>query len=185
MRDVRVSAGPQHVLPFGIALYDEKKQTVSGMGCTVLVTQVVRKYPDGRLDIIGRGSRPFTITGIDRTLPYARAHIRYELDDEEEINLLLLAEAQDAVHQLLTEARGTEPDLTYDQGFPASFQWAHDAGLDPNQKYKLLVMRSENERLAFLKRHCRKAVRLLKKAKSIRERVLMNGHFREFPEIKF
>ena len=185
MRDIRASGALKHVLAFGIALYDEKKQEVSGLGCTILLEKIVKTYPDGRMDVVGRGRRIFEITGLDRTLPYARAYIRFVLDDEEEIDLPLLADTQDAVHQLLSEARGSEPDLSYDPAYPASYQWAHDAGLDPGQKYKLLVLRSENERLAFLKRHCRKAARMLKKAKAIRERVMQNGHFREFPEIKF
>src|SRR3954466_5309907 len=50
---------------------------VVNLGCTATVEQVVRRYPDGRLDLVAMGRRRFQIVSLDEEKPYLRAEVEY------------------------------------------------------------------------------------------------------------
>src|SRR2546428_6212850 len=52
-----------------LAGYD---QSVTAVGCYASITQVLERFPDGRMDIICRGPRPFEILGINHQKAYLR-----------------------------------------------------------------------------------------------------------------
>jgi len=65
---------------FGIVL--AKEGGVVNAGCTVIVETVMERYPDGRLDIVARGKRRFTLLSLDREKEYLRGEVDYFDDDE-------------------------------------------------------------------------------------------------------
>jgi Lon protease-like protein len=67
---------------FGIVL--AKEDGVLQAGCTVRVEYVLKKYPDGRLDIVTTGVRRFEITALDQEKPYLRGEVDYYEDDDPE-----------------------------------------------------------------------------------------------------
>jgi Lon protease-like protein len=66
---------------FGIVL--ARENGIVNAGCTVVVETVLRRYPDGRSDIITRGKRRFEIVSIDQEKDYLRGEVQY-FDDEVE-----------------------------------------------------------------------------------------------------
>ena len=184
MKDIRVTQAPDDVMPFGISLFREKNDEIAPLGCTVQVLQVVQRYPDGRLDLVGEGRRRYRVCRMDKDAPYARAEVEFVDDLEPGADPLLRQAALSAVRGLLREAANRP--LKVPEGFTGgiSFWLAHDAGLDPEQKYALLEMRRENDRLAYLRDHARRARKFLRAARELKSRIEQNGHFRKFPELK-
>src|SRR5436305_11608260 len=68
---------------FGIVF--AKENGIVNIGCTATVHRVLRRYEDGRLDILVRGGRRFEIGSLDEGKSYLRAEIRYFDDEDEEV----------------------------------------------------------------------------------------------------
>src|SRR5581483_8862117 len=60
---------------FGVVL--AKEDGIVNIGCTAAVLQVVRKYPDGRMDLVAAGRRRFQIQSLDEEKSYLRATVEY------------------------------------------------------------------------------------------------------------
>ncbi len=65
---------------FGIVL--AKDGGIANAGCTVVVEKVLRRYPDGRFDLIARGQRRFEIVSLDQEKDYLRGEVEYFADDD-------------------------------------------------------------------------------------------------------
>ncbi len=64
---------------FGVVLAGEKG--IVNTGCTATVEKVLKKYPDGRMDLISLGRRRFEIILLNDEKPYLRGAVEY-FDDE-------------------------------------------------------------------------------------------------------
>ncbi len=65
---------------FGIVL--AKDGGIVNSGCTVVVEQVLQRYPDGRFDVMTRGQRRFSILSIDEEKPYLQGEVEYFGDED-------------------------------------------------------------------------------------------------------
>src|SRR5690554_1981372 len=61
----------EHQLPFGIIRYEEGK--MAEMGCTADIKKVVRRYDDGRMDLIVEGSERFRVEELRQERTYLTA----------------------------------------------------------------------------------------------------------------
>jgi len=66
---------------FGVVYYDGN--CLSEKGCTAKITKVLRRYEDGRMDILTVGHRRFTIQTQYDEEPYLEADITYFEDQKE------------------------------------------------------------------------------------------------------
>jgi Lon protease-like protein len=64
---------------FGVVLAGEKG--IVNTGCTATIDKVLKKYPDGRMDVITIGRRRFEIILLNDEKPYLRGAVEY-FDDE-------------------------------------------------------------------------------------------------------
>jgi Lon protease-like protein len=67
-------------LEFGVVLANEKG--IVNTGCTATVDQVLRQYPDGRMDLLTRGRRRFEIVRLNDERPFLRGSVDFFDDDE-------------------------------------------------------------------------------------------------------
>jgi Lon protease-like protein len=67
-------------IEFGVILASEKG--IANTGCTATVERVIRRYPDGRMDIMTQGRRRFEIIRLDDEKPFLRGAVDF-FDDEE------------------------------------------------------------------------------------------------------
>src|SRR5262249_47922996 len=67
-------------LEFGVVLANEKG--IVNTGCTATVDKVIRKYPDGRMDILTRGRRRFEIVLLNDERAFLRGAVEFFDDDE-------------------------------------------------------------------------------------------------------
>src|ERR1051326_8087746 len=64
---------------FGVVLASEKG--IVNTGCTATIDRVLRKYPDGRMDILARGRRRFEILLLNDERNFLRGAVDF-FDDE-------------------------------------------------------------------------------------------------------
>jgi hypothetical protein len=65
------------------------------------------------------------------------------------------------------------------------YQLIHKIGLSRAQEYKLLKMTYKSERLMFIKAHLTNTIQVLKQVNQSKEKIGMNGHFKNFDPIDF
>src|ERR1035441_3264454 len=65
---------------FGVVLAGEKG--IVNTGCTATVEKILKKYPDGRMDLLTLGRRRFEIIMLNDEKPYLRGAVEF-FDDEE------------------------------------------------------------------------------------------------------
>ncbi|MBI2817073.1 MAG: LON peptidase substrate-binding domain-containing protein [Acidobacteria bacterium] len=137
---------------FGVILAQDN--SVQSMGCAAAITSVVKRYDDGRMDIITRGTRRFEILMLDREMPYLRGEPQFfndepsatPLDDSSRMKAMqLFAELQELLGIEQNPAGGDKPELGHPQ---LSYQLMSRLPGDLEFKQSLLQLRSEDERLA-------------------------------------
>jgi Lon protease-like protein len=135
---------------FGVVYFDGTK--VRKVGCTAKITTVVKRYDDGRMDILTRGEKRFVLKKISDAKPYLEGEVTY-FDDEgeeytEEIDsaaregLRLLGRVYGLMRKKLTLDEVPERDLQ-----TLSFVIAGNQGFTLDEKQRLLEMTSTSERL--------------------------------------
>lgn len=133
---------------FGVVL--AKDEGIVNAGCTVVVDQVLKNYPDGRLDIVTKGRRRFEILFLNEELEYLRGEVEFFDDDEgepipEDLQSRVLTQYKSLIEIGEVHPPG-EPDLSDEQ---LSFQLAQ-AIPEPDFLNVLLRTRSEAARLREL-----------------------------------
>jgi Lon protease-like protein len=133
---------------FGIVLAQD--DGMENVGCTASVSEVVKKYEDGRMDIMVRGQRRFEIMFLDRSKSYLQGAPQFFDEETETVpagdeRRGKAVEIYAEVMRLL-EAKADEPlDL---QDSQLSYQIMARLPADLNFKQTMLKSRSEHERLS-------------------------------------
>ena len=163
--------------PFGIpAVINEK---ISEMGTLVQVKEISKQYEDGKMDIKTEGLQVFRILEMINDLPekmYSGAIVNYPENDDKDNKTFMqgIVLGIRELHKLLKiEKNFAKPDnalQTYDV--------AHHAGLSIEQEYELLELLHESQRQEYLKRHLTKVIPVLAEMEILKERVKLNGHFK-------
>ena len=159
---------------FGVVL--AKENSLSNAGCTAVVEKVVRRYPDGRLDILTEGRRRFEVLFLDEQMPYLRAGVHFFEDEDQGAppreSVGRLADLlEKAVGFLAAPAEGSPAP----QEISNSFQIAGVLPVDVELKQRLLCLRSEPERVAVLIEHLQKLLPRLERARRAERSARGNG----------
>ena len=168
--------------PFGIVYVSE--EALAQVGCTARIRRVLTRYDDGRLDIMAMGEERFEIVELHRDQAYLTADIQaYEGEENEPVD----SEARERVitqHMKLLEMAGeTIRPALYEGARWASFIVAQNAGLELEQKQKLLEMPTENERVHFLIAHFRDMLTRVERARTVQRLAQGDGHSDGLPEL--
>ena len=78
-----------------------------------------------------------------------------------------------------------EKSLPEDPKHLLTYEVAHHVGLSLEQEYEFLGLATEIERQAYLYKHLKRIIPVVKEMERLRERVKMNGHFKDIipPEL--
>src|SRR6202051_3483377 len=161
--------------PFGMLLAMD--DGVTRVGCTAEILEVVKRYPDGRMDIITVGRDPFRIVDLFTEDPLLEGQIDYLEDREAPLEPKCkrkLVEQYETCHTLVFNSL----PLNIEESPEGELSYAIAATLpiDLLCKQQLLELRNESERQGRLLRDlCERAPHLLKK-KGIRQSAGSNGH---------
>lgn len=153
---------------------------VLDLGTLVKVKNIAAVYEDGRMDITVEGISVFRILEIIREVPdklYSGAIVNYP-ENEVLLRIDLMKNIINSVRELHRVLKVTK-DLKKPDDQLSSYDVAHHAGLNLEEEYELLGLLREDQRLEYLKRHLKKILPLAAGVESLKERIQLNGHFRE------
>lgn len=166
--------GERSYQPFGITF--SQKNKINDVGCTVLVDEILHKYPEGELDIMTYGQQRFRLLETYRDKVYLTGEVEWIDEDEEEVE----NEDRDVVLELYEQFLQVVEvhDLTLDaRSTHLSYEIAYRVNLEKNPKLQLLETDGESARLKLLRGYLEAAVPQIEKAKEFRRIVRGNGYF--------
>lgn len=135
---------------FGIVYFDQEE--IRKKGCTAKIVEVLRRYDDGRMDILTRGVKRFLIEDIMDEKPYLQARVAYFDDGVEEKSEELAALVNDGIKLLQELDILTGKRTDYNSALELdpkiiSFLLAYNDEFTPGEKQKFLAMTSTRQRL--------------------------------------
>ena len=150
------------------------------MGTLVEITDIVQTYDNGEMDIKTQGLRVFRILEVIKDVPdklYSGAIVNYPDNDTDAGNRELMQKVIFGVkelHRLLNISK----DFKKPEEQLKSYDVAHHAGLSLEEEYELLGLLKEIQRQEYIKRHLQKVLPMLMEMEQLKEKVKLNGHFR-------
>ena len=166
----------QKQISFGVVLV--KNEGIATAGCTAEIVEVVKEYPDGKLDILTMGRQAFQILEVFEEQEYAEANVQY-LEDEpfaERPASPSLVKLYEQCHEL---AFGRAPDAPDPDSYDSfAFHVADELPLDLSYKQSLLELRNEIDRRRSLESTLEKWVVELEGIARARRTAGGNGHRR-------
>ena len=166
--------------PFGV-LYTHEG-TTARVGCLAGVLKVLKKYDDGRMDLLAQGGDRFEILHFDTSASYLRGWSESFADregtqppDRKAVRQLLELFRETASILKRSEAENVVASPGY-QGL--SFQIAAGVALPKTVKQRVLEGRSETERVAILIAYFNENLPRLRRTRVAAKRAGSNGHVR-------
>lgn len=166
--------------PFGV-LYTHDG-TTARVGCRAGILKVLKKYDDGRMDLLAQGGDRFEILHFDTSASYLRGWSEAFADrdgaqppDRKAVQQLLELFRETARILKRSEAEKVVVSPGY-QGL--SFQIAAGFALPKTIKQRVLEGRSETERVAILIAYFNENLPRLRRTSVVAKRAGSNGHAR-------
>lgn len=159
--------------PFGVVR--AMAQAVAEVGCTADIIEVVKKYEDGKLDIICEGRQRFEVVQLDQELAYLRAEVAF-FDDEVEAPSAEHANKAIACYNELMSMVESEAETPEPDDPQLSFHLIAPLPVDLDFKQTILASRSEAKRIAMTAEYLTAVLPRMKRAIKAREKAGGNGH---------
>jgi uncharacterized protein len=162
---------------FGIPAVINNK--VNEMGTLMQLVEISKVHDNGEMDIKTRGIKVFRILEVVKDIPdklYSGAIVNYP-DNQEQGNRALMTSVIKAIRELHVLLKVNKDFKKPDEEL-WSYDVAHHAGLSLEEEYELLGLLHELQRQEYLKRHIVKVLPLLGEMEALKERVKLNGHFK-------
>lgn len=144
------------------------------VGCTAQIAEVLERAPDGRMNILVRGTNPFRLLERQEDLAYPAGTVELLEDGPPDVEAEVGEEARERYADLLEEITDERPDSGALSALSA-YEMAASVEIDPELKQGLLELRSEEERLRLLARLFRDGMKRLARARKIADRARTNG----------
>ena len=166
--------------PFGIPTVIDNK--LQDHGTLVQITEMSKLHDNGEMDIKTQGEKVFFILELIKEIPeklYSGAIVNYP-DTHERGKPALMEKVMAGIrdlHKLLKvtkEFKKTEEEIKI-------YDIAHHAGLSLQQEYELLGLLDERQRQEYLKRHLAKVIPTVAIMEQLKEKIKLNGHFKDLP----
>jgi Lon protease-like protein len=130
------------------------------VGCACEVAEVLERMPDGRLNLVARGTRVFRIENRQDELAYPAGTIEFLEDRSEAVDQDATDEAHAVYAELVEQATDRKPD-PLEIAEMSAYQMAATVEFGLEAKQGLLDLRSEAARLRLLTRLFRGAIKRL------------------------
>ncbi|MES1218605.1 MAG: LON peptidase substrate-binding domain-containing protein [Bacteroidota bacterium] len=169
---------------FGIPTVIE--DAVQDYGSLVKVIEITKLHDNGEMDIKTKGSKVFRILEVIKEVPdklYSGAIVNYP-DNYEQGN-------PDIMRKVINSIRELHKMLHVNKDFKKtdielrSYDVAHHVGFSLKEEYELLGLMDERQRLEYLKRHLTKVIPLVAEMEQLKEKVKLNGHFKNLSSFNF
>ncbi|MCB0639564.1 MAG: LON peptidase substrate-binding domain-containing protein [Lewinella sp.] len=171
-------------MTFGIPAYIDG--AIQEVGTEVKLVEVVKRYPNGELDIRTRGEGLFRLFDYQPRMPgklYAGGEIE-ELPFDPVEDPALNERIRELTQALFTELRISKslPERIADF---RTYDVAHHVGFKLEQEYEFLTLFDAAGRQQFLIEHLETLLPIVREMERVKEKAKLNGHFRNIipPEV--
>jgi Lon protease-like protein len=144
------------------------------VGCACEIAEVLERMPDGRLNLVARGTRPFRIETRQEELPYPAGVVEFLFDRAEEPDAAAAEDAHAAYAKLVEQATDRTPDPE-EIARMSAYEMAATVEFGLDAKQGLLDLRSESARLKLVARLFRAAITRLDFVERAQARARSNG----------
>nr|WP_294908545.1 LON peptidase substrate-binding domain-containing protein [uncultured Lacibacter sp.] len=170
--------------PFGIPVVVNKE--LKELGTLVEVKEIKKVYDDGKMDITTKGMKVFRVLELIKEIPdklYSGAIVSYpdDADDGKREMMQQVVKGIKELHRLLEVSK----DFKKPEDELKAFDVAHHMGLNIEEEYELLGLFREAQRQEYLKRHLGKVIPMLAEMENLKDKVKLNGHFRNLESFDF
>ncbi len=163
--------------PFGI-LYSHEDR-VETIGCTAEISQVVKRYPDGRMDLVAAGRERFQVIFFDSEKAYLRGSVELLSDSEgnQEPTESLARQTLEVYAQVsMLMGQHDAQEFNSQTSFRGlAFRLASSLPLENGIRQRILEARSEDRRLEELAGHLAALIPLLTERQNAAKRAGSNG----------
>ena len=160
---------------------------VAEFGTLVTVSEIAKEYDNGEMDIITKGTVVFRILEIIKKIPeklYSGAIVNYPDNSDVYLKkdlIQVVVKAVRELHRILNISKDFhKPDEELN-----AYDLAHHAGLSLEEEYELLGLFREEQRQEYLKRHLGKVLPVVVEMEVLKERIMLNGHFKNLSSFRF
>lgn len=156
-----------------IRIHDEKMVTI---GCTAEVINVLKKYPDGRMNILTEGRRRFEVLQLNQERAYLQADVFY-LDEEHAPASTAELEHALRLHGDIMRLAGAEPESGKStDAAQLAYRLAGSLPFDPDFQQILLEMNSETARVRAIISFFERILPVLQQNARAKRKAGGNGH---------
>jgi Lon protease-like protein len=169
---------------FGIPTVIENR--IQDFGSLVEIVEITKVHENGEMDIKTKGLRIFRILEVIKEVPeklYSGAIVNYPETDEEG-NRELMKKVVNSIRELHKLLRIDKDFKKQDEELKA-YDVAHHVGLSLQEEYEMLHLLQERQRQEYLKRHLAKVIPLVAEMEQLKEKIKLNGHFRNLSGLGF
>ena len=153
-----------------------KEEKLATIGCTAEIINVLKKYPDGRLDILAEGKRRFEVLQVNQDRPFLQADVFY-LEDEPDPAAVDDVKKALALHQEIMQLAGAQPEeIEETEISQLAYRLAGSLPFDPDFQQALLEMNSEADRTRSLVSFFEQLLPALQRNATAKKKAGGNGH---------
>jgi Lon protease-like protein len=156
------------------------------LGTLAEIQEIKKVYEDGKMDITTKGTKVFRLLVVIKEVPdklYSGAIVSYP-DDVNDGNRLLMQKVVKSIKEL-HKLLDIQKDFKKPDEELKVYDVAHHIGFNIEEEYELLGLFREAQRQEYLKRHLSKVIPLLSEMERLKEKVKLNGHFKNLQSFKF
>ena len=161
--------------------------TMNEMGTAVSVAEITKLYDNGEMDIKTTAIKVFRILEVIKEVPgklYSGAIVNYPHNVEDAGIPELMQKVLNALRELHRLLK-IEKDFRKPDDQLISYDIAHHTGLSLQQEYEVLELLQEVQRQEYLKRHIGKVLPVLAEMEVLKEKIKLNGHFKNLSSMDF
>jgi len=163
--------------PFGIPVVIDNK--VQEFGTLLELVEVSKEYESGEMDIKTKGIKVFRMLEQIKDIPeklYSGAIVSYPENYSNGSSGLMkkVMENLRQLHQLIK----VEKNFNKEDKELTAFEIAHHIGLSLEEEYEVLLLQDELHRQEYIKRHLLKAIPMAQGMEQLKEKIKLNGHFK-------
>lgn len=160
----------------GFGMIRSKEEALASIGCTAEIMNVLKKHPDGRMNILVEGKKRFEVLQINQERAFLRAEVFY-LADENELAAADDVEKAIRLHQEIMELAGAQPEtIAATETAQLAYRLAGSLPFDPDFQQALLEMSSEAERTRAMVSFFEGILPVLQRSASTKQKAGGNGH---------
>jgi Lon protease-like protein len=153
-----------------------KEEAFVNTGCTAEIINVLKTYPDGRMNILVEGQKRFEVLQVNQERAFLQAEVFY-LEDESDP--AATAEVDKALHlhgEIMELAGATAEETEKANAAQLAYRLAGSLPFDPDFQQALLEMNSEAQRIRAIISFFERILPALHRNARAKQRAGGNGH---------